>query len=289
MGREAPTFSSDSAKPSSWVVPICLAGSLALAALQPAEAQMLDPEPRSFTPVSQEWGPQVLWSNPAALGVGDEGTFLGLLSFVPNPGRTDAEFGQAVLGTRMGPFGLGVRRERLRPGVDEETIMGTGVTIGVGFGGESFAVGALNDQYRRGITSSRWELGVLWKPLESLTLGGVWRDIGSPVIIAREREQSFTAGATVQGLDGRVEGSLEVTHQNGGIESYRSIVVGRFDALDVLAGLDVDSGGSVRGLRVGLGYSMGGHRGFGVVDRKMERVGGDASGFTLGGIREMEP
>ena len=252
----------------------------------PVHAQMLTPEPTRYTAVSQVSGVEAMWSNPGALGFSSFEVIevTGLLAFSPNPGQTDAEFRQGLLGARAGPLAIGLRRDRflIDPG-DEVTQEGTGLTIAVAMGGDRFSFGASSDQYQRAVTSSRWEIGGLWRAMESLNVGLSWRDIGSPVVIARERPWTLVGGATYQIPEGWGEASLEATLERGSLEGFRGVV--RLETpvgADVLALADVNADGEVQRFSIGLGYQFGDFRGFGIGSRNRDRDGPEANEYTIG-------
>ncbi len=250
-----------------------------------AEAQMLDPQPLRNTLVSEMGGAEVLWSNPAALGFGDDTALLGLVSFIPEPGETDAGFGQALLGARMGGVGVGVRRERFQPDAGLDPVMGTGLTISVGFGTDRFAAGVSNDQYRRGITSSRWDIGGMWRASNRVWVGAAWRDVASPVVISQDREQSVVGGVTVHSLNERIAISAESTLQGGSLVGYRALLRVHHAAADVRVSAEMDSDGVLRGFGLGFGYRIGANRAFGTLER--EREPASASSYMLGAAREL--
>ena len=253
----------------------------------PAHAQMLTPEPIRYTTVSQIPGVEAMWSNPGALGFSSfefiEVT--GLLAFGPNPGQTDAGLRQGLLGARAGPLAVGLRRDRFLIDPDDEvTQQGTGLTIAVAMGGDRFSFGASSDQYQRAVTSSRWEIGGMWRALESLNVGLSWRDIGSPVVIARKRPWTLVGGATYQIPEGWGEASLEATLERGSLEGFRGLV--RLDTpmgADVLALADINADGKLQRFSIGLGYRLGDVRGFGIGSRNRDRDGPDANEYTIGG------
>jgi len=264
-----------------------VAVALTLAFGVPAHAQMLTPEPTRYTTVSQISGVEAMWSNPGALGFSSFEVIevTGLLAFSPNPGQTDAEFRQGLLGARVGPLAIGLRRDQflIDPG-DELTQEGTGLTIGVAMGGDRFSFGASNDQYQRAVTSSRWEIGGMWRALESLNVGLAWRDIGSPVVIARKRPWTLVGGATYQIPEGWGEASLEATLERGSLEGFRGLV--RLDTpvdVDVLALADINSDGELQRFSIGLGYRFGDFRGFGIGSRNRDRDGPEANEYIIGG------
>ena len=272
---------------SSLPVALAVAATLTVTALGvPAHAQMLTPEPTRYTTVSQVPGAEAMWSNPSALGFSSFEVIdvTGILAFSPNPGQSDAEFRQGLLGARAGPLAIGLRRDRFLIDPDDEVIQqGTGLTIAVAMGGDRFSFGASNDQYQRGLTSSRWEIGGMWKAMESLNVGLSWRDIGSPVVIARERPWKLVGGATYQIPDGWGEASLETTLERGSLEGFRGLV--RLDTpvgADILALADVNADGELQRFSIGLGYRFGDYRGFGIGSRNRDRVGPEANEYAVG-------
>jgi hypothetical protein len=271
---------------------VAIAGTLA--ALNPnvdhLAAQMLPPEPERHATVSETLGVGSLWVNPAALGMdpGERIQALGMLSFRANPDTTDLGFRQGLVGIRAGPLALGLRTDRFRLTPDDDVTQdGSGFTVGVGWGGDRFSFGATTDQYRRGITSSRFELGAIWRPAPRVTLGAAWRDVGSPVVITQRRPGNFLAGATV-GLPGDVgTTSLDAQGYDGGIQRVRGVL--RFQlpiGLQAKGLVDLDGDGNVARFTLGMGYRFGDFGGFGTLGRETNRRGGDANEYTVGATAE---
>lgn len=251
---------------------------------------MLEPEPSRYTVVSELQGTGSIWTNPAALGFqpGEGIQALGLLAFGPNPGADDLGLRQALLGARTGPLALGLRSDRFRLTPDDDVSQdGTAFTIALGWGSDRFGFGVSNDQYRRGITSSRWELGGLWRTTNRLTLAASWRDIGSPVVISQRRPAAFLAGGTYRLPGDLGSASAEALVQNSSLERWRGVFRLNLPAgLDALALLDLDSGANVDRVAIGLGYRFDDFRGLSKAGRLANRPGGNASDVTVGASAE---
>ncbi len=252
------------------------------------EGQMLDPTPLDLSLVGDPHGVAALWSNPATLSAVSDDALLGLVSFAPNPGEVEVEFSQAVLGVRTGGLGVGFRRERFRPAPDEDHLMGSGFTISVSAGFRDVYLGISNDQYRRGVQESRWDVAGFWQPSEGVSVGVAWRDIASPMILSEERPQRLVLGGTAQLPDGWGSASYEGTIVDGAGQRHRGLLRLQVGGVDVLTGLDVDSGQGVTRMQIGLGYRFGANRGFGHLLRSRNRPEGDASSYHLGGERTLD-
>lgn len=251
------------------------------AGTQDVAAQLLPVHPARYVMVSELRGVESLWGNPAALAFETNTEVMGLLSFAPDAGESGAGLRQALAGGRAGMLAIGLRRDRFRPGPDEERLGGTGLTISVGLGTDRFGVGLANDQYRRGISSSRWELGGMWRATDWLTAGASWRNIGSPRVIAVTVPERFTAGVTARlPLEGSSV-SLEAIRGSDEMVGYRGMV--RLLApgnLHLFASGRLDGEGDPARVDVGLSVRFGPGRGFGAAGRDLDA---DTNAYALGG------
>lgn len=254
-----------------------------LGAAPPVLGQFIPPEPGKHVLVSEIRGAESVFSNPAALAFDHTTEALGVLALGPEPGDSGLRLRQMLLAGRAGALAVALRRDSFRPAAGESRLDGSSFTIAVGVGNERFAVGAMNDQYRRGLSSSRWELGGMWKATPWLTLGTAWRNIGSPIVIGERAPAHVAAGVTAVVPSGWGSLSIEGTMREGSLDGVRTLARLRLPrGIDALTSLAVDGNGDLDRFTFGLGYRFNAVRGFGVLGRDVNRPGGDASEYTLG-------
>jgi hypothetical protein len=273
----------------SWkrVVTTAALAAVALAAwgsASPAAGQFLPTQPANYTLVSEIRGVESLWANPAALAFDPDSELMGILAFGPDEGENDAGLRQALLGARAGLLAIGVRRDRFRTAPGQDRLDGTALTISVGVGTDRFSFGLANDQYRRGVTASRWELGGMWRATDRLDVGASWRDIGSPMVIGERAPSRVLGGATLrlplEGSAVSIEGMLE----EGSLERIRSLVRVRLPVgVDAFGAVALDGDQEFARFDLGLSYRFESIRGFGVLGQNRARAGDPAGEHAVGG------
>lgn len=261
----------------------CLAACLAWLAAVPAAGQFVPPEPGKHVLISEIAGGKSLFGNPAALAFNPTTEAMGVLAIGPEPGETGLRLRQMMLSARAGILGISIRRDSFTPEGAERRQEGSGFMIGVGWGGERWAVGAVNDQYRRGFSASRWEVGGLWRAQPWLNVGAAWQNIGSPVVIGQRAPAQVAGGVTFVAPEGWGSVSAEGTLRSGSLDRTRLLARARLPRnIDAMAALALDGDGEPTRFTLGLGYRFDPVRGFARSTRLVNRPGGDAAEYTLG-------
>ena len=230
---------------------------------------------------------RALWVNPAGLGVLREASVYAEIA-VSDPGAR-GRLRQLSAGFNARGLALGYQRDVLDAG-------GRGHTYRLGIAGSaaSLAAGVAIAYYRGGGTSGTgWDLGASYDWLAGLTVGGVIRNIGQPVVRGLRQRLTFVPGATWHptavpaaglSLHARVTPDSVAAYAFG--LSWRTGTVQNRWPLEIIARLDTD-GGLRRGAFV-LGLSIGNQDRVGAVASSP----GDASSIdavSLYGLATREP
>lgn len=134
---------------------------------------------------------RALWVNPAGLGLFPEAS-LNLDATIGDPGA-NGRLRQFTIGLNSRGLSFGYQRDVFDGGV-----RGSTYRIGGAVGHKNLAAGAALALYRGGTSSSGWDLGVLYAWTPELSVGGVIRDIGQPVVRGSVLPLTYVPSATLQ-------------------------------------------------------------------------------------------
>lgn len=229
---------------------------------------------------------RALWVNPAGLGVLREASVYAEVA-VGDPGAR-GRLRQVNAGFNARGLALGYQRDILDAG-------GRGHTYRLGLAGAAsqFAAGLAIAYYRGdGTNGTGWDVGASYEWLAGLTVGGVIRNIGQPVVRGLQQRVTFVPGATWHpaavaaglSLHARVTPDSVAAYAFG--LSWRTGTTQSRWPLEIIARLDTD-GGLRRGA-FALGLSIGNRDRVGAV----VSTPGDASsidGVSLYGLATREP
>lgn len=150
-----------------------------------ASGQLIsDPWLRGASSVAVNDDATAVFTNPGALGLYDETSMYSALSMAGE------DVSAVRVGVKLGPFGLGYHREYLwepleDAGVHPSTDAVDTYVLGLAFGDPgsfSFGVGYrwLRAQYGENEKAETWDAGLVYRPTDYLSIGGVLRNISEP-------------------------------------------------------------------------------------------------------------
>lgn len=230
---------------------------------------------------------RALWVNPAGLGVLREASVYAEIA-VDDPGAR-GRLRQVNAGFNARGLALGYQRDVLDAGARGHTYR-----LGIAGSAEQLAAGVAIAYYRGdGTKGTGWDLGASYGWLAGLTVGGVIRNMGQPVVRGIRQRLTFVPGATWQPTAVPAAGlSLHARVTPDSVAAYafglrwRTGTVQSRWPLEIIARLDTD-GGLRRGAFV-LGLSIGHQDRIGAV----ASTPGDVSsidGVSLYGLATREP
>lgn len=274
------------------IVPFARTTLLALALLCApggrSAAQIREPEPQRYGFVSQATFGGGVWVNPAAQGFNaNVSRALGYLSFERPEGDdwTTAQYGLAV---QAKVLAFGYRHDEFEaPGGFANSDAYT-LALGASQGRNAFGV---SRTWRTvGPSEGSWAIGWQFHDDSGVSLGLVWRDIGSPDVRGVERPERIVGAITARPSAAPVSLSLELDYRRDGGEFHAFKLGGSFGlagTVRALALADWDGDGDFLGLRLGVSFRhqrLFGLGGLGLADD------GDARSAIGGlGIENQEP
>jgi hypothetical protein len=164
---------------------------LALACARLALAQGATNRAASYLVASDVSDARALWVNPAGLAARPEASVLLDLTVV-QPGAT-GRLGQVTTGFNARGLSFGYQRDNSLAGIHGHTFkFGLAANYGQFAGGATLA---LHGGANRG---TAWDLGVRYDWLSTVTMGGVIRNIGHPLIFGVRQATSLVPAVTVR-------------------------------------------------------------------------------------------
>jgi len=227
-------------------LPLLLLASGALAQVAPNNATLyLHP-----TDVSDA---RALWVNPAGLGHFPEAS-VHLDLTVGDPGAK-GQLRQLTLGVNSRGLSLGYQRDLFSSGRRGHTYK-----LGYAAGRGGLAAGFATALYRGGTSGTGWDVGILYDWTPALSIGGVIRNIGQPVVRDSTLHLTYVPSATLQLAGRRIVLSALSRLTSDGVAGYGFGLRGTLRAgtslpIGLLARLDTD-----RSLHRGgfaFGFSLG--------------------------------
>ena len=227
-------------------LPLLLLASGALAQVAPNNATLyLHP-----TDVSDA---RALWVNPAGLGHFPEAS-VHLDLTVGDPGAK-GQLRQLTLGVNSRGLSLGYQRDLFSSGRRGHTYK-----LGYAAGRGGLAAGFATALYRGGTSGTGWDVGILYDWTPALSIGGVIRNIGQPVVRDSTLRLTYVPSATLQLAGRRVVLSALTRLTSDGVAGYGfgprgTLRAGTSLPIGLLARLDTD-----RSLHRGgfaFGFSLG--------------------------------
>jgi hypothetical protein len=197
---------------------------------------------------------RAVWVNPAGSGRFEEAS-LHLDLTVGDPGAA-GRLRQLTLGLSSRGLSFGYQRDVFDAGARDHTYR-----IGYAAGRAGLAAGVAAALYRgAGASASGWDLGVVYDPGASLTLGGVIQNVGRPIVRGTTLPITYVPSATLRLWDARAALSADGRFTSGGVLGYAfglraTLRAGTHVPVGVLARLDTDHALARAGLA--LGVSLG--------------------------------
>jgi hypothetical protein len=194
---------------------------------------------------------RAVWVNPAGSGRFEEAS-LHLDLTVGDPGAA-GRLRQLTLGMSSRGLSFGYQRDLFDAGARGHTYR-----IGYAAGRAGLAAGVAAALYRGdGASSSGWDLGVLYDPMVSLSLGGVIQNVGRPSVRGTTLPVTFVPSATLRLWDARAALSADGRFTSGAVLGYSFGLRATLGAatrlpVGVLARLDTDRTLARSGLSLGL-------------------------------------
>jgi hypothetical protein len=192
-----------------------------------------------------------LWVNPGAAGFNRRVKLIGHYTW-NRPREEGWTTAQYLVGLQSGVVGFGYRHDEFDDGPFSQ---GDAYTVSVGIADARTGLGLSRTWRTVGPAEGSWELGALARASDRVTLGLVWRDIGSPEVREETRESRLLAAVTVAPPKGRFSFSAQADYRTGG-GGFRAFRIGGTAAvLEVMNGLAVaewDGDGDFLGLSLGV-------------------------------------
>lgn len=238
---------------------LVLAAQSAAGQAQPAEVQRY-----GFITVADD--ADALWTNPGALALRPGTGFVSDYVFDGSFRRN--AFRQLMAGFRLNGFAVGYRHDEFP---EEERVLRAQADeyrLGIGVGSPAFALGGAFHWHRVGPRASAWDVGAIARPARWLSLGAVWRDIGSPEIGGVAFEDRVVPGVSLRPL-----GELATVSWQGEFGRASRTLLGhtigaraRLPAgIELFGHMDLD-GGRATGAAIGL-RAVGPNSAFHVIGR----------------------
>lgn len=231
---------------------VCLALLLTAA---PALSQTRDPEPGAYSFVSGSGHGVALWVNPGAAGFNRAVYLLGHMTW-DRPEGGDWSTGQYTVGFHSRIFAFGYRHDEFQPGGQGDAYT---VAMGVGRAGNGFGV---SRTWRTvGDADGSWEIGYVNHGISGVSMGLVWRDIGSPTVRDSVRYERLLFALTYRPPDASISVSAQGDYRldGGRFNGFRiggsAMILG---SLDAFALAQWDGEGDFEAFR--LGATVGGGR-----------------------------
>jgi hypothetical protein len=237
------------------------AGLALLLAAGPALGQTRDPEPRAYSFVSGTGYGAALWVNPGAAGFNRAVYLLGDMTWDRPEDGGDWSVGQYTVGMHSRVMAFGYRHDEFEAGGQ-----GDAYTVALGLAQGRNGIGVSRTWRAVGDVEGSWEIGYVNHGVSGVSVGLVWRDIGSPEVRDTVRYERLIGGVTYRPPTTHVSVSAQGDYRLDG---------GRFDgfrvggALLILSSLDAfvlaewDGDGDFAAFRLGASVARGRARLFG--------------------------
>jgi len=232
-----------------------VAGLALLLGASAALGQTRDPEPGAYSFVSGTGHGAALWVNPGAAGFNRAVHLVGHVTW-DRPEGGDWSTGQYTAGFHSRIFAFGYRHDEFQAGGQGDAYT---VALGVARAGNGFGV---SRTWRTvGDAEGSWEIGYVNHGISGVSMGLVWRDIGSPTVRDSVRYERLLFAFTYRPPGASISVSAQGDYRldGGRFDGFRiggsTMILG---SLDAFALAEWDGEGDFMALR--LGAAVGGGR-----------------------------
>ncbi len=251
-----------------------------------AIAQTRDPALHAYRFVSDFGFASGVWVNPAASGFNRVNRLLGHATW-DRPEGDGWSLGQYLISLQWSIIGFGYRHDEFEEAAGGFS-QGDAYTLAAGFATSQSGIGFSRTWRTVGPAEGSWEIGWLIASPQ-VTVGLVWRDIGTPTVRGIRRRERVVGGLTYVAIPDRFRISLQSDFltRAGDFDAFRvggryTLVrrtLGAIRLLDALVLADWDGDGDFQGFAIGLmvRHRSGLAAGVGELDS-----GGDLRGASLG-------
>lgn len=266
------------------IVALFCAASLSPAAA--AIAQTRAPEIRNYTFVTEIGGAAGLWVNPGAAGFNPTTRINGFLTF-DRPKGEGWSVGQYSVGLQPKVLGFGYRHDEFSDPAGHP--QGDAYTVALGLARGSDGFGVARTWRTVSDADGSWDIGYVHHQDPGVSVGMVWRDIGSPVVRGIVRRETLVGAVTLVPNVGRFSLSLQADYRTDGGDFAAFRIGGTFSpigSLDALALAQWNGDGDFDGLRIGV--VIRGQKST-VLGGAGLNAGGDARTASIGADLEFRP
>jgi hypothetical protein len=237
-----------------------------LLAATPAASQYRVPETQTFRFVSELGNAAGIYVNPGAAGFFTATLLTGNVTF-DRPEGSSWKTGQYQVGLQWGPLIGGYSHDEYHDTTG--FAQGDAYTVGAGFAASGNGAGVTRTWRTVGDAESSWDAGYLFVSQVGLSLGVVWRDIGSPVVRDTVLDERVVGALSFREPQrDRFSLSLQVDYRTKESD-FRAFRVGGgvklADVVEILGQMQWDGEGNFDGFRVGLNVMGTSWMGTGVV------------------------
>lgn len=228
-------------------------GATLLLAATPAVAQYRVPEPQTYRFVSEIGNAAAIYVNPAAAGFFSASLLTGNVTF-DRPESSGWKVGQYQVGIQWGSLFGGYSHDEYHDTTG--FAQGDNYTVGAGFAASGNGAGVSRTWRTVGDAESSWDAGYLFVSRVGVSLGVVWRDIGSPVVRDTVLDERVVGAISFrEPRHDRFSLSLQADYKTKEKE-FRAFRVGGsvklLDSAEVLALVQWDGDGNFQGFRIGI-------------------------------------
>jgi hypothetical protein len=232
-----------------------ITGLALLLAAGPALGQTRDPEPGAYSFVSGTGHGAALWVNPGAAGFNQAVYLVGHMTW-DRPEDSDWSTGQYTVGILSRVIAFGYRHDDFQPGGQ-----GDAYTLALGLARVSNGIGVSRTWRTVGDAKGSWEIGYVNHGISGVSLGLVWRDIGSPTVRDTVRYERLIGAVTYRPPTTPVSVSAQGNYRldGGRFDGFRiggSVLI--LGSLDTFALAEWDGEGDFMVFRLGATLGSGG-------------------------------
>jgi hypothetical protein len=261
-------------------VRIAIALTLCLLAAGPAAAQWRAPELQTYRFVSDVGTGAGLWVNPGAAGFNRMVRLLGNVTF-DRPDQGSWSTGQYGVGLQWTVVAFGYQHDEFQASEGGHA-QGDSYIMAVGLAQGRNGFGVTRTWRSVGPTEGSWEIGWVSYANSGISVGLVWRDIGSPTVRDTTLREHLVGAVSL-----RPQGSLfslaaqgDYQTDGGDFRAFRiGGTVGLIEKLLATASAEWDGDGDFNGFRIGLAF---GHKSAVITAGAGLASGGDARTANLG-------
>jgi hypothetical protein len=250
-----------------------------LLAAAPAAGQDRAPDPRNYRFASELTDNAGLWVNPGVAGFNEQVRLNGHITFL-RPGEDSWETGQYLLGLQFQGFGFGYQHDEF----DQEAgyAQGDAYTLSFGFAGKGNGLGVTRTWRTVGPADGSWDIGYAFASPNGVTLGVVWRDIGSTAVRDTILDERVVGALTIRPTNAIFSVSGQVDYKTS-VGDFRAFRLGGsltfLEVVDALILVEWNGNGDFIGFQ--LGAYLPGPKWFGTAVAGLES-NGDARKASLG-------